>query len=54
MFSFEIPSLTGDVLFGAILIFLLRVFGIAVSTLRVLVMMRGKKMAAFVAGSSRC
>ncbi len=50
MFSFEIPSLTGDVLFGAILIFLLRVFGITVSTLRVLVMMRGKKMAAFISG----
>jgi uncharacterized protein YebE (UPF0316 family) len=35
---------------GAVLIFALRVFGIAVSTLRVLAMMRGKKVAAFVAG----
>lgn len=50
MFSFEFPPLTGDVLMGATLIFFLRVFGIAVSTLRVLVMMRGRKMAAFVAG----
>jgi uncharacterized protein YebE (UPF0316 family) len=50
MFSFEIPPLTNDVLLSAILIFALRVFGIAVSTLRVLAMMRGKKVAAFVAG----
>lgn len=50
MFSFEIPPLTGDVLIGALIIFLLRVVGIAISTLRVLAMMRGKKGAAFVAG----
>lgn len=50
MFSFEIPPPTGEVLLGAGLIFLLRVVGIAVSTLRVLAMMRGKKVAAFVAG----
>lgn len=46
----EFPPLTGEVLMGALLIFFLRVFGITVSTLRVLVMMRGKKFAAFVAG----
>lgn len=50
MFSFDFPPLTNDVLMGATLIFLLRVFGIAVSTIRVLVMMRGKKVAAFLAG----
>lgn len=50
MFSFEFPPLTGDILLGAILIFALRVVGIAISTLRVLAMMRGKRAAAFVAG----
>lgn len=50
MFSFDFPPLTGQVLIGALLIFALRVFGIAISTLRVLFMMRGKKMAAFAAG----
>lgn len=50
MFTLEIPPLTGEVLIGAAFIFILRVFGIAVSTLRVLAMMRGKKVAAFVAG----
>lgn len=50
MFSFDIPPLTSGIIAGAVIIFFLRVFGIAVSTLRVLVMMRGKKLAAFVAG----
>lgn len=50
MFSFDFPPLTTGILWGALLIFALRVFGIAISTLRVLVMMRGKKIAAFVAG----
>jgi uncharacterized protein YebE (UPF0316 family) len=50
MLSFEIPPLTGSVLISALFIFILRVFGIAISTLRVLAMMRGKKLAAFVAG----
>lgn len=50
MFTLEIPPLTGEVLLGAAFIFMLRVFGIAVSTLRVLAMMRGKKVAAFVTG----
>lgn len=50
MFAFDIPPLTADLLLGALLIFALRVFGIAISTLRVLVMMRGKKIASFVAG----
>jgi uncharacterized protein YebE (UPF0316 family) len=50
MFSFDLSAPTADVLLGALLIFVLRVFGIAISTVRVLVMMRGKKAAAFVAG----
>ena len=50
MFSLEIPPLTTGVLTGALIIFALRVFGIAISTIRVLAMMRGKKAAAFVAG----
>lgn len=50
MLSIEVPPLTGSVLLGALFIFVLRVFGIAVSTIRVLAMMRGKKVAAFVAG----
>lgn len=50
MFTFDFPPLTGDVVIGALLIFLLRVIGISVSTLRVLFMMRGKKSAAFFAG----
>lgn len=50
MFTFEIPPLTGQVFLGALFIFALRVIGIAISTLRVLAMMRGKKAAAFVAG----
>ncbi len=50
MLTFDFPPLTGDVLIGALFIFLLRVIGIAVSTLRVLFMMRGKKAAAFFTG----
>ena len=50
MLSIEIPPLTVDALLGALFIFALRVFGITVSTIRVLVMMRGKKLAAFVFG----
>jgi uncharacterized protein YebE (UPF0316 family) len=50
MFSLDIPPLTNEVLIGATLIFVLRVVGISISTLRVLVMMRGKKVAAFIAG----
>ncbi len=50
MFAFDIPPLTSQVLFGALFIFALRVIGITISTVRVLIMMRGKKAAAFVAG----
>lgn len=50
MFNFEFPPLTGAVLAGAGFIFLLRVIGITISTVRVLVMMRGKKAAAAVSG----
>lgn len=50
MFSFDVPQLTSEVFLGALFIFILRVVGISISTVRVLVMMRGKKFAAFVAG----
>lgn len=50
MFAFEFPPPTVDALLGALVIFALRVFGITISTIRVLVMMRGKKLAAFVFG----
>lgn len=50
MLPFEIPPLTADALIGALFIFLLRVVGITISTFRVLVMMRGNKLVAFVAG----
>jgi uncharacterized protein YebE (UPF0316 family) len=50
MLPFEVPPLTGSVFVGALLIFVLRVIGIAISTLRVLAMMRGKKAVAFFAG----
>jgi len=50
MLHFEFPPLTGPVLAGAGFIFLLRVIGISISTVRVLVMMRGKKVAATISG----
>ncbi len=50
MLSFDFPPLTTGALLGALFIFALRVFGITISTIRVLVMMRGKKAAAFAFG----
>lgn len=50
MFGLEIPSLTPEVLVGAMTIFLLRVVGMAFSTVRVLMMMRGKRVATAVTG----
>lgn len=50
MFSLDIPPLTTTALWGALVIFALRVIGISVSTVRVLAMMRGRKLFAFVAG----
>jgi len=50
MFAFDVPPLSIDVLNGALLIFALRVFGIAISTIRVLVMMRGRKALTFILG----
>lgn len=47
---FELPPLTWSVLGAAAWIFLLRVIGVSLSTVRVLVMMRGKKMASVVMG----
>jgi uncharacterized protein YebE (UPF0316 family) len=46
----ELLPLTSEVILGATFIFVLRVIGITISTLRVLAMMRGKKLAALVAG----
>ncbi len=50
MLSFDLPPLTNEALLGALFIFALRVVGITISTIRVLVMMRGKKAAAFLFG----
>lgn len=50
MFGIEFTPLTGAVLLGATLIFLLRVIGITISTVRVLVMMRGQKLLSAVMG----
>lgn len=48
--EFEIPMLTLPVLQAALFIFILRVVGVALSTIRVLVMMRGQKMLSMVMG----
>lgn len=48
--EFEFPPLTGEVLSGALLIFVIRVIGMTASTVRVLFMMRGKKVITAVIG----
>ncbi len=50
MFEFTFPPLTGEIMTGVLIIFILRVIGMAFSTIRVLVMMRGKKLATAVTG----
>lgn len=50
MFGMEIPALTTELLLAALLIFMLRVVGVALSTVRVLVMMRGQKVRSMVFG----
>lgn len=50
MFELSIPALSGQVLAGALLIFAIRVIGITASTVRVLLMMRGKRMYTAVVG----
>ncbi len=50
MFEFTFPPLTSEILTGVLVIFVLRVIGMAFSTIRVLVMMRGKKLATAVTG----
>jgi uncharacterized protein YebE (UPF0316 family) len=50
MLGIEIPPLTTDVLVGALLIFVIRIIGMTASTVRVLLMMRGKKLLTAVAG----
>jgi len=46
MFTFEIPPLTNEVLWGVFLVFVLRVIGVTLATVRVLIMTRGKKLLA--------
>jgi uncharacterized protein YebE (UPF0316 family) len=50
MFDINFASPTAEVLFGALLIFVIRVIGITASTVRVLLMMRGKKLLTAVTG----
>lgn len=50
MFNFEFPPLTSAVLWAALLIFMLRVVGIAMSTIRVILMLRGRRLATAITG----
>jgi uncharacterized protein YebE (UPF0316 family) len=42
--TFEVPPPTAEVIGAFFLIFVLRIFGVALSTIRVLIMMRGQKL----------
>ncbi|MCI0397006.1 MAG: DUF5698 domain-containing protein [Chloroflexi bacterium] len=42
--EFEIPALTGQVISAALFVFVMRVIGVALATVRVLVMTRGRKL----------
>lgn len=48
--EFEIPFLSGEVISAALIILVLRVFGVTLATFRVLIMMRGKKLLAAFLG----
>ncbi len=50
MLEFEFPPLTGDIVTAALVIFALRIIGVTLATLRVLIMMRGRKILAAVMG----
>lgn len=50
MLGIEFTPLTADVLAGALVIFVIRVIGMTASTVRVLLMMRGKKLLTSIAG----
>ena len=50
MFEFELPPLTGEVITAAVIILVLRVVGVALATVRVLIMMRGRKVLAAAMG----
>ncbi|MBE2198380.1 MAG: hypothetical protein IAE79_07190 [Anaerolinea sp.] len=50
MFGIEVPPLTWAVVGAAAWIFTLRVIGVTLSTVRVLVMLRGRKLASMVMG----
>jgi uncharacterized protein YebE (UPF0316 family) len=44
VFAFEFPPLSAQILWAALIIFALRVIGVTLATIRVLIMMRGKKL----------
>jgi uncharacterized protein YebE (UPF0316 family) len=46
MLTFEIPPPSAQVLWAVLLILILRVIGVTLATIRVLIMMRGKKLPA--------
>lgn len=50
MFDFTVPPLTSAVVSAALFIFILRVIGMSVSTVRMLLMLRGKRLATAVTG----
>ncbi|MFN2138352.1 MAG: DUF2179 domain-containing protein [Candidatus Promineifilaceae bacterium] len=50
MFDLHVPPLTGEVVWGALFIFVIRVIGITASTVRVLLMMRGRRLLTALTG----
>jgi uncharacterized protein YebE (UPF0316 family) len=50
MLGIDVPPLTSQVLAGALLIFVIRVVGMGASTVRVLLMMRGKRVLTAITG----
>lgn len=48
--TFEFPPLTAEIIFAALMIFALRVIGVTLATVRVLIMMRGRKILAATMG----
>lgn len=50
MLGIEFTPLTGEALAGALLIFVIRIIGMTASTVRVLLMMRGKRLLTTLAG----
>jgi len=50
MLTFEVPPLSVEILWAAFLIFVLRIIGVTLATIRVLIMMRGKKLVSALIG----